>query len=241
MAQSIRDSQPRSLTHGVYDRLRRDVLSGTIAPGEKLNINDLCVNLGVSLGAVREALSRLAAEGLVVAVAQRGFQVSPVSVSELIDLTTVRIEIENMALRKAIEKGNLEWESSIVSSYHMLSRMSVADNNFTLNWVDAHANFHECLVSACDSPWLLRLRKTLYEQSDRYRCLSVPYATTSRNFNDEHKSIMEAVLNRDAPKAADLLGKHLMSTMQILLKSERFRSICNQVESPSPSKKTRSA
>lgn len=78
------------------------MLDGAHAPGSKLPIDQVAERFGVSLGAVREALSRLTSDRLVIAEPQRGFSVAPVSAADLIDLTTVRIDIETRCLRRSI-------------------------------------------------------------------------------------------------------------------------------------------
>ncbi len=97
--------RPPSLTETVYETLRAEILACRLLPGRKLKIRELCGRFGVSLGAVREALSRLTAEGLVVAETQRSFQVAPVSAADLADLTRLRVDIEGLALRWAIAAG----------------------------------------------------------------------------------------------------------------------------------------
>src|SRR5687767_1880662 len=111
-----------SLTQAAYDALRAEVLTCRLAPGTKLVIADLCERLGFSLGAVREALSRLTSEGFVIAEPQRGFRVSPISEAELRDLTEVRADIESQCLRRSIEVGDIAWEGRIVAAYHELAR-----------------------------------------------------------------------------------------------------------------------
>jgi DNA-binding GntR family transcriptional regulator len=110
-----------SRTIQTYETLRRELLDGDHPPGSKLLIDQLAERFGVSLGAVREALSRLTSDRLVVAEPQRGFSVAPVSTADLIDLTAVRIEIETRCLRRSIQRGNLEWEGrSEDSIFHIM-------------------------------------------------------------------------------------------------------------------------
>ncbi|HYS86404.1 MAG TPA: GntR family transcriptional regulator, partial [Bradyrhizobium sp.] len=97
---------PRTLTSAVLERLRADILSTKLVPGQKLHIAGLAKQFSVSLTAVREALSRLVADGLVQASDQRGFRVSPVSPADLEDVTRTRIDIEGLALRRSIERGD---------------------------------------------------------------------------------------------------------------------------------------
>jgi DNA-binding GntR family transcriptional regulator len=216
-------AQKFSLTQDAYERVRADLLACRLKPGERLRINDLCKRLSVSLGAVREALSRLTSEGLVSAEPQLGFRVAPISVSDLQDLTMVRTEIEGLCLRQAIAQGDIAWESRIVAAYHQLSRTphNAPDDPMRLNddFAAAHAEFHQALVSACQSPWLHRLRHILFAQSARYVALSVPLARRDRDRNQEHRQLMDAVIGRDAERAIELMTGHLNLTTRILLEA----------------------
>jgi DNA-binding GntR family transcriptional regulator len=217
-----------SLTQLAYERLRADLLACRLAPGERLNINDLCEALGVSLSAVREALSRLTSDGLVVAEPQRGFRVTPISPEDLQDLTKARIEIEGLCLKRAIEVGDIKWESSVVAAYHSLSRVPECapgdEQRLSDDWVQAHAAYHRALVSACDSPWLLRMRELLYSQAERYRRLSLPLARNKRDVGREHREIRDAVLARDFDHALALVRAHLQLTARILTADATWQS-----------------
>jgi DNA-binding GntR family transcriptional regulator len=210
-----------NMTQGAYENLRADLLACRIVPGKKLKIQELCDRFSVSLGAIREALSRLTSEGLVTAEPQRGFRAAPISAADLVDLTMVRGEIESLCLRRAIVCGDVAWESRLVAATHRLARTPerAPDDSARSNedWVEAHAAFHLALVDGCDSPWLLHLRALLYAQSERYRRLSVPFASRDRDVNAEHQAIVDATLVRDADTAVALLIAHLETTTRILL------------------------
>jgi DNA-binding GntR family transcriptional regulator len=207
----------------VFETLRADILACRVLPGSKLRINDLTETLQVSLGAVREALSRLGAEGLVIAESQRGYRVTPLSVSELRDLTDARVEIERVVLTRSIARGDLEWETGLVGAWHRLSRIDerVADDARRLSdpWVVAHASFHDALVSACGSIKLLQIRSQLYEQSERYRRYSAPLAKTERNVALEHQQIFQASIERKSSEAVGFMTEHLMRTAAIIITS----------------------
>ena len=210
-----------SRTQDAYERLRADLLACRLRPGARLRINELCQTLSVSLSAVREALSRLTSEGLVVAEPQRGFRAAPISAEELRDLTGVRTQIEGMCLERAIAVGDVGWESQLVAAFHRLSRTPEREPEDLARmneaWAAAHAAYHAALAGACDSPWLLRLRGILYAQSERYRRLSVPLAEIARDLNREHQDLMEAALARDAGRARTLMTQHLELTTRVLL------------------------
>jgi DNA-binding GntR family transcriptional regulator len=218
-----RDAFP-NLTQAAYEAVRADLLACRIRPGSRLKIQDLCARFAVGLGAIREALSRLTSEGLVIAEPQRGFRAAPISVADLQDLTRTRIEIESLCLRRAIAAGTVDWEARLVAAFHRLSRTperapadpARADDD----WAGAHATFHLALVEGGDSPWLLRLHSQLYAQSERYRRLSIPLDTAERDVGAEHQAILEAALARDAERAVTLLARHLSATTAILLAAE---------------------
>ncbi len=205
-----------NLTEGAYATLRGDLLACRLRPGAKLNIGGLAAELEVSLGAVREALSRLTAEGFVTAETNRGYRVAPVSETELLDLTSTRIEVEVACLRRAMRAGGVEWETRIVAAHHRLARTPERvlgdENRITEDWAHAHKQFHAALVEACDSPWRLHLRGFLYDQTERYRRLSAPSLPQERDVAAEHRTLMEATLARDEERASDLLASHLNIT-----------------------------
>ena len=207
-------------SHRAYAQIRADILACRHMPGTKLNIAALANELEVSLGAVREALSMLQSEALVISEPQRGYTVSPVSPKELSDITEARIAIESLCLRASIERGDLAWETRIVGNWHRLSRLSQTeegrDQHLSDTWSRAHADFHSGLVGACGNDWLLRMRATLYEQSERYRRMSVPLQTETRDVPAEHKAIFEAVMARDSEQATQALETHLRKTAAIV-------------------------
>jgi DNA-binding GntR family transcriptional regulator len=211
----------KTLAEGVHTAIRADILACRLAPGAKIKINDLCERFEVSISAVREALSRLSAQGLVVAEAQRGFRVAPVSIEELADLTAARIDIETLCLGRAIARGEIEWETNIVAALHRLSRTPYVVSNDKARvddtWENAHRVFHEALVAGCDNTWLLRLRMILYEQSERYRRLSVPLGPQNRDIKSEHEQIAAAMLARDTESAVALMIKHMKTTTGIVI------------------------
>ena len=213
-----------NLTQSAYEQLRADILSCRVPPGSRLKIQDLCTRHSVSLGAIREALSRLTSEGLVIAEPQRGFRAAPISPEDLKDLTRVRIEIDSLCLRKAVEQGDVDWEAHLVAAFHRLSRTPERapgdPARSSDEWAEAHAAFHTALVEGCNSPWLMRLHNQLYDQSERYRRLSVSVSPKRRNIGDEHQKILDAVLARDVDKAVKLLAQHLGATTDILLAAD---------------------
>ena len=169
-------------------------------------------------------MSRLTSEGLVEAEPRKGFRVAPITEEELLDITNVRATIESLCLESAIKNGDLKWESNIVSTEFELSKLQLQDPTdparVSEDWAETHKRFHEALVAACDSPWLLRLRGVLFVQSERYRRVSVPLDRVGRDLTAEHKEIAMATIARDAAKATAALRAHLQKTTRILIKAD---------------------
>ena len=210
----------KSNTEGTYERLRADLLSCRLKPGERLSINKLCVEFAVSLGAVREALSRLTSEGLVVAQPQRGFRAAPISASELQNLTDALVDMETICIRRAFAQGDIAWEARVLSAYHQLSRAPTAPADAIDDPVaQAHCRFRDELVSACGNPQLLRLREMLIDQAERYRSLARKNHLNVRNAERQQRQLVDAVMARDVEKAVTLLTRHQRSLEQRLLET----------------------
>jgi DNA-binding GntR family transcriptional regulator len=207
---------PRTLAAAIVVQLRNDILSGRIRPGEKLGVSVLSQRFDVSFAAVREALSRLVASGLVVAEDQRGFRASPLSLPDLMDLTQTRIEIECLALRRSIARGDVAWRDRVSSAWCELQsvpRISAKDERRHDDaWSIMHGRLHAALVGACGLTWLMRFRDSLYEKSERYRQLAVGIKPTGRDIEAEHRLIVEAALALDADAAAAELARHIERT-----------------------------
>jgi len=202
-----------------FEQLRADILLGHLRPSERLRIQSLSDRYQVGATAIREALSRLVSDGLVDFEDQRGFCVSPVSRDELLDLTQVRIDIESLAMRHAVQNGSLEWESSLLSAFHRLSKTPPPlSPEKHASWADAHRQFHEALVSGCGSPWLVRLCRLLYDKSERYRNVAERHTSSeSRDTFDEHKTLLDAAMARDANLFSQHLAEHYGRTTSIIL------------------------
>ncbi|MDQ4408821.1 FCD domain-containing protein [Rhizobium sp. AN63] len=199
----------------VLQRMRKDIIDCVLMPGSKLRFEAMKESYSVSFSTIREALSRLAAEGLVVSVGQRGFVVAPVSLRDLNDLTDVRVLIEKEALRLSMLKGNDAWEANILGTYHRMDRLQTrlgAEYYLSEDWAVLHSAFHSSLVSACDSPNLVEIRHQLFERAHRYRRMSSQFRPKWREKTAEHTEIMSAVLERQEMKALQLIDLHIRET-----------------------------
>lgn len=207
------NNSAKTLVESAYNSLRADIIEGRLVPKSKLRIEDLRIHYGTGASPLREALNRLAGEGFVTVEGQRGFRVSPVSLADLKDLTRMRILLECEALRESIKYGDDEWEAGIVASFHRLAKAEATRSENFADWEKRNNEFHEALLAACTSPWLLKFRHTLYEQHKRYRLLAILAHDKSRDLHAEHTAIKEAAIAHDIKAACKATEEHIMRTL----------------------------
>lgn len=204
----------------IYVELRDAILGGALDPGMKLNVRDLGAQFNTGLSPVREALNRLAMEGLAQHADNRGFVVAPVSLTELLDLTQARCWMNDIGIRKSIELGDAQWEEDVLVACHRLSRTRRDPPDGSVGpdpaWNTVHKAFHQTLISACGSNWLIETCSQLFDSAERYRSLARLAGVSRSDPNDEHHEIMTAALDRDAELAAELLTNHFQKTAQLV-------------------------
>ena len=226
--QPLRDVSPvpespqgGTLARAICDRVRTDILDGRRKPGARIRLEDLKAEFGVSWSPIREAISRLVAEGLITTEETRGYRVAPVSRSDLADVVQLRMLLEGMALQRSIEQGDDAWEAEVLAHQHRLGKLESRriDPAEAEQWETWHRAYHEALIRACGSPILLQFCGQLHDLSDRYRRLFLSAHDFDRDVPAEHRQITEATLARNATTACELLRRHIERTGQNILHS----------------------
>jgi GntR family transcriptional regulator, carbon starvation induced regulator len=220
MNAQVAPSSARTLARRAYQRLRRDIVHGQLVAGSKLKLEALVQQYEIGMSPLREALARLVGDQLVKTEDQRGFWVAPLSLEELDDISRVRNLIETEALRLSIERGDDAWRQRLTAAFDALSEIEKDVTELapqlpqqTLDtWEERNHDFHTILISACDSPWLIKLQELLYHQAERYRRVSLSASRGKRFVHDEHQAIYEAAIDRNALRACRLTHDHLMRT-----------------------------
>jgi DNA-binding GntR family transcriptional regulator len=226
--QGTQPAPSQTISEKAYQLLRADIIAGSLAPGEKLRLQTLQERYELGLSPIREALMLLCGDGLVSNEGQRGFSVSKLSKSDLLDLMHARTSVELLLLADAIEHGDDDWGANIMAAYYKLTKARLptdaSDTVAVELWETTHRRFHFALIAAAQSQWLLRIDEQLVDHSERYRRIRLAYSRPSKELADdvmkEHLDLMEAVLARDTEQASNLLRQHLMRTAEVL--SKRF-------------------
>lgn len=222
----------KTLTEEAYFKLRQHIVEGVHPPGTKLRVEHLKDVYEVSAGTLREALTRLVSDALVIAEGQRGFRVAPMSLADLEDLTRLRILIETDALRRSIREGDESWERQVRESFIALSAYEQPVSLETRPlWEIHNQRFHEALIAAGASPWTLFMLRLLFQHSERYRRLSIGLEHPGRNVHREHTEIFEAAMRRAEARAALALEDHISATL-ITLREALRRLEAEQAAAP---------
>jgi DNA-binding GntR family transcriptional regulator len=208
------------LSDRVYQRLRDAILDGRLAAGQWLRQETLARELGTSQLPVREAIRRLAAEGLAERIPYRGVQVITYSPEDVIDMFNVRLVLEGMAVRYAAErisaedleklKQNVEAAVQYNAQEQMPQRRAL---NTEFHLTICQASGHRYLTRQAETMWSWFPSTILYEGMRRQQELSP--ARLERE-NKEHRAILKALVKHDATAAEEATRSHIRNLSQEL-------------------------
>jgi DNA-binding GntR family transcriptional regulator len=209
---------PPTRAEWVDAKLRRAILRGELAPGERLRAEHLAERWGVSPTPLRETFMRLAGEGLVVIEPQRGARVASLDVDEAAELYELRLLLDPVALERSMTAaaGDASFLAEVERAHERLSapHRSVADLH------ESHRSFHLTLVSRCPNRRLLRQVEQLLDHSQRFHAVGV--ATLRRSDpTAEHRQLVEAVTAADRAAAVRVLRDHLRATLDAVRDAAR--------------------
>ncbi len=208
--------------------LRADIISGALAAGSRLRFIELQARYGIGTSPLREALSRLAADRLVVQEVNRGFRVPPISLADFEDIAALRIALERQAIEAAVAAGDEAWEEGIVLAHHRLRRLgrqeaAPDEDGVPEEWETRHRAFHNALIAACGSPWTLHFCAVLHDQFDRYRRLAGRDPKAQVILSQQHEGLLDAAIARDAARAGEILAAHIDLTRRTVI--ERIKKL----------------
>jgi DNA-binding GntR family transcriptional regulator len=215
------DSQYGSLQSRVFSQLQNDILNGLYEPGDSLIEKKLSDELGVSRTPVREALRQLELEGLVQSFPNKGVIVKGVSTQDIRDIYTIRMLIEGLAARWAAEKitpQELEELKEVVELQEFYTVKS--DNNHLMQF---DTRFHDIIFKASKSKPLMHTLSTFHHYVQKARKISLGNSVRAMEVLEEHKAILQAIIDKDAYKAERLTTEHVRNASSSLLKQHLYK------------------
>jgi GntR family transcriptional regulator, carbon starvation induced regulator len=204
-------SSPTTRSGWVEERLRAAILDGELVPGQRLHANGLAERWEVSPTPLREAFQRLAADGLVDMLPQRGARVADLSVDDATEIYELRLILEPLCLRRSLERSDDEHRRAIKAAFEAFRAATTLEAS-----VDAHTRFHETLLERCTSGWLRRFTTQLADASRLYQVASAGGRPARRHPKAEHKALCDAAVRGDIDRCVSLQEEHLRRTLSLI-------------------------
>lgn len=208
----IVNEKTKSREEEVYLKLEEEILGGQLRPGEALTEMSLSARLGVSRTPVRAALHRLAEEGLVEISPNRGAVVVGVTVDDLIDTYKIRVRLEGLASAMAASRMTDEEKAKLAESVELAEYYVSKGNAEKLKELDTE--FHNVIYRASGNRMLSRILSELHRNIKAYRKLSMSVPGRVERTVDEHREILNAILEGDTESADTLTRMHVERAME---------------------------
>jgi len=199
----------------VLERLREKILSGELREGEQLRQDAIAEEFQISRIPVREALSHLAAEGLITIVANRGAVVSALSPDEIMQIFETRAALECYMLRCAIPNMT---QDDFKKAEDVLERFkeSLEKDSEVKSWGAWNWSFHSALYAPANRAYMLSYVKTLNVNCDRYTRLHLVFTRDLHRAGEAHRELLDACRTRNPEIASAALWKHIMEAGEYL-------------------------
>lgn len=204
----------RTLAERAFATLHEAIVTGVLAPGERLPIEELAEILEMSPMPIREALRQLDSVGLVENIPHRGARVTELSIDDLREVYEARLALEPLAVRHAAEKFT-DADAALAAERLEAHVKAYKQRDLGLVW-STHTAFHFALYDAGKSSWMRRLINPLWETSERYRFAMLPVRLKLEQRRQEHERILQACIDHDGDAAALELYNHLARTANLI-------------------------
>lgn len=210
----IVDNFAKSLEEGVYYKLEEEILGGILKSGDTLTEISLSKRLGVSRTPLRGALHRLAEEGLVRIVPNKGAVVVGVNDEDLVDIYKIRIRLEGLASREAATRISDEDKKKLTDSVE-LSEFYIQRRDVE-HLKELDSEFHNIIYRASGNRLLSKTLSELHRNIRSYRKLSLSVPERIEKSVEEHREILAAILRGDGDEADRLTARHVEAALDNL-------------------------
>ena len=206
-----------SLEEKVYDILSEQILSGQIEKGTALTELMLCERLGVSRTPIRAAIRRLAEDGTVQLMANKGAVVVGISREDLVDIYKIRVRLEGLASRTAAERMTDEEKRALRESLELAEFYIARGDNDKLRELDT--SFHKMIYEASGNRLLSKTLSELHTKIKGYRSAALSVPGRLQRSVEEHKNILVAIESGNGDEADKLTSLHIEAALENLLLS----------------------
>ncbi len=206
----------RSLRRLLTEELKEAIVTGRLAPGERLAEEQLASSLNVGRVPLREALRRLEAEGYLTFLSNNEIVVSKPTIEDVQDYYSIASVLEGLATRLAVQRAQPE-ELSRLRELHQLLREAYKEKD-PERYFEANSSFHRFIAEIARNERLHRLIDQMRHEIQKTRTLSLHLPQRLDYSMQEHDQILDAFLKRNAELAEATVVKHLQNQMEALIK-----------------------
>lgn len=228
--------EKRALSDDVASRLRAAILSGAFAPGERLREEQMARALGVSRGPVREALAELERQGLVVINRNRGAVVAQLSRNDLEELYTLRLAIEELAIRRAAEAADPDAIASMRALIESM-RVAIVQGITEQEAAELDLDFHDRIYDAANHR---RLKDAWTNMRPQIHVLLLNRNVADVDFREmlvtAHEDLLDGIARSDPDRSAQMLREHLGGSYERVSRSLERQIDQLAAEAASPNK-----
>lgn len=212
----VAEADDRSVAGQIARTLAERIVTGAIAPGERLRQDHVAAEFHASHVPVREAFRRLEAQGLVESEPRRGVRVPPLDPGAILEVTEMRAALETLALRHAFDRIGVD---AMVSARVAIVAGESSDD--VRVWEAANRRFHRALIAPCGMKRLLASIDDLHRVASRFLFATWRALDWQRRSDDDHRALLAAAQRGDRDEAERLLGAHIRDAGHALLNRVR--------------------
>jgi len=214
-------SEVKQLRDLIFEYLRQEILDGNLKPDDRLIERDIAVKLNVSRTPIREALRKLESEGFVEHVPRKGVVVRGFNIGEIEEIYDIRKELECLVVRKAISHitdHDIQILEVILAGLEKEEKVDQVQLT-----AEGLQEFDEVILNMAKMPLLKNFVHSLKESLIRYKKINLSHEPRRKNAISEHKAILEAIIDRDTPRAEKLTVKHISNSKAELFKKGQLQ------------------
>ena len=211
---------PRNLSDDAYNILAKKIISGKLKAGVKLIESKLANNFGISRTPIREALNRLAQDGLIELIPKKGAQVSLLKAKDVEEIYDVRKALEGMATKEATP---LIKEKDLKQIAKLIEKCDSSPERRLKYFLESDLKLHRLIIERSGNGRLTKILQKLNNFINSFRVFDAQYDQRVKDAREEHKNILRALIKKDAKKARALVEQHIENAKKNILADFEFK------------------